>query len=209
MSIGTGNVAFCEYRMVDQDEGFHIDSIQGFIQCLQRKAIRVDEDSTQEFNIGWAHPHTGRTDEGLVVDLSSATVVGLRIDTKTIPAVTLRLKLHEAMKDLQAGDGEKLPAKVRKAAKERIREELLERAPVNTKLYEVIFCHETGRIFFGSHGVAANEHFFRHFFETFERGLVRETLGILNYGDEVRREDLLNSVPVLLAVSDSEVEDGK
>lgn len=201
MPLGSGNIAFREYRTANR-EGFFIESMQDFLKKVGRKAIRpLGKDDTEEEAIGWCHPFTGDP-SGIVVDLPDAsTLIGMRIDSRKIPKTTLGMLVKEELAALQSdmnseATEKRTPKKIRDAIRERVKGDLLAATIPTTKIIEVMFCAQTGRVFFGSRGQGANERFLRLFWETFEVGITQESICILGCDNEERLAALMDVEPM-------------
>jgi hypothetical protein len=175
MTFGAGSVSFRRIKVLEESKRVDFAWIWERLGKNLVEPIGIEE--TREESSGWCHPYTGEPNLEGARDLvyNDVFVFGMRTDVKKIPSTLFRLQMKAILDALQndskrAGDDvrpNKIPKKVRDAARDRVRQELLKRMLPNIRLVEVGWDLQSGEIWIGSNSKAVFDSFDKLFSETF------------------------------------------
>lgn len=146
MSFFAGTVNVARYymkppRRVSRDE---------IVRRLQQQAVSpIGLDEVREVSVGWCQYYTAEPDlddEFISLDGTRYFVFGMRMDRKTVPGSTYRIQLKAALEGLRSGDNARIPKKLKDAARERIKIELLKQSCPNVQVWGILWNPETGAL---------------------------------------------------------------
>ena len=187
MSIGAGALAVRRLQVMQKPFTFQFSEIVEMLQGNVISPIGVDE--IKEQSMGWCHPFTGEPDLSDAQQLvyGQSFVFGMRADSKKIPGTLFRLQMRAALDVLTKGntgdDGDarkkRMSKKLKDAAKDRIKEELLKRSLPHIRLVEIVWHLDSNEIWLTSGSASVVGEFEKLFTETFGLPLVHKNPGTL------------------------------
>lgn len=221
MTIGAGSLSLRRLRVLRSPLE---NKLPQLVEQMRKHRIRpMGIDEAKEEVSGWCHPFSGEPDfrnpDKLVYD--NAFIFGLRTDSKRVPGTLFRLQLKAALEELEKrapkerGERPRLAKKLKDAARDRIKTELLKRTLPNIRLVEIIWHLDSNEIWLLSQGTSVLEHFEKLFNETFALPFVHINAGTaavdfdrIQKGEETKLKKLLELVPQSILSQDRIRDDG-
>lgn len=172
MGLQSGTLALRKHHILGTLGSW--EAIRKQLCAFAQKPIGV-EDPTEE-SFGWCHPFTGEPYGPGTADAQwgSSWVLGVRWDTKRVPATFLRLELQQAFSQLPAQSQNR---KAREQLKEGLKQQLLAKSLPSVRVVECILQVDRQQFWVLTPSVktlATIQHLFR---ETFHMDLVELTPG--------------------------------
>ncbi len=132
---------------------------------------RLREDSDQERAVGWVNVldelQIGFSGDEFLKEPYLA--LSFRVDSRSVPARTLRQYCREAEEEVKARDGlEYLNKKRREEIRDAVRSRLLRRAIPRSVIYDMTWDLQSGIVLFGSTNKRVCDDFSEAFYNTFE-----------------------------------------
>jgi hypothetical protein len=173
MTLGTGAVSIRRIQVLENPTRTNFAWI---LERLSKKMISpIGIDEVREESVGWCHPFSGDPALADARDLcfDNAFVFGLRADSKKVPGTLFRLQMKAALEALsrgtagEEGKAKRIPKKMKDAARDRIRYELLKHTLPAIRLFEVVWHLENNEIWIASTAKSGFDAFEKLFQETF------------------------------------------
>ncbi len=174
MTLGTGAVSIKRIQVLENPTRTDFGWIQ---ERLSKKLITpIGIDEVREESIGWCHPFSGDPNLLDARDLcfDNAFVFGLRTDSKKVPGTLFRLQMKAALEALSRGTlnndegkAKRIPKKMKDAARDRIRQELLKHTLPAIRLFEIVWHLESNEIWIATTSKSGFDVFEKLFQETF------------------------------------------
>lgn len=215
MSIGAGALALKRIQVLQDTRSTPLAWILEKLKAHLVSPIGMDE--SREQTLGWCHPYSGEPDmaNAQAHVYGNAFVFGMRADSKRIPGTLFRLQMKAALESIgrgvsdesvqnEGGKGRRrVSKKIKDAARDRIRLELLKRTLPNIRLVEVVWHLDSNEIWLTSGSNAVIADFEKLFTESFGLPFVHVNPGTatvdfdrLLSGLNVSLQPLLDVVPV-------------
>lgn len=211
MSIGAGALSLRRIRVLRSPLETKLPWIVDKLRKQLVSPITIDE--SKEQSSGWCHPFTGEPDFGDVHRLvyENSFVFGMRTDTKKVPGTLFRLQLKAVYEELaKSAPADKqgrtrLSKKMRDAARDRIKTELLKRTLPNIRLVEIVWHLDSNEVWIMSSSTGVADEFERLFNETFGVPFVHVNPGTaavefdrILLGQEMNLNKLLEVLPTTI-----------
>lgn len=172
MALGTGTVSIRRIQVLENPSRTTFKWILDKLSAQLISPIGIDE--VREESIGWCHPFTGEPNLEHATDLcfENAFVFGLRSDSKKVPGTLFRLQMKAALESMSKKGAEdsqqrRIPKKLKDAARDRIRHELLKHTLPNIRLAEVVWHLDSNEVWLASTSKSTLQVFEKLFTETF------------------------------------------
>ena len=174
MGLYSGAVSYVRYAVT----GTPPDDIKTFaLRALREGAFHeIDAGSLSEKAVGWvsAENMASANFDDLHFVKEPYLVFSLRIDTRRIPAMTMKAALlREELRLKKATGRETLRKKEKDDLREQVRQSLVKKSLPTPAVYDVCWNFSTGAVLFFSCSSAANDEFTQFFFRSFELKLAR------------------------------------
>lgn len=183
MGFVRGSVACTRFFVAgDLPDDFH----EAALERISRYAFRrLMEDSDQERAVGWVNVL-----DDLQIGFSSDEFIkepylalSFRVDSRSVPARSLRQYCREAEEEVKARDGlEYLNKKRREEVRDAVRSRLLRRAIPRSVTYDMAWDLQSGIVLFGSTSNRICDEFSEVFYNTFDLRLTSLHPYALAYG---------------------------
>ncbi len=178
MSLLEGTVSLTRYHVTNKIPGL---TDEFLTESIKRNTfIDIDHTADQE-SIGWVEVLNP-----LATDFDPASyrfgeivALGMRIDRRKVAPKIVKRYLTLAEAELQQIPGRQLGPEERKALRDRVHLELMQRTPVSTKVIEVCWFMERDEVWLTSSGAKDREQFEELWRRTFETGLMMKVPFIL------------------------------
>jgi len=174
MGLYSGTASYVRYKIIDTPP----DQIKEFVlQRLKDFAFRdLDPGSLSEKAIGWVSAENMASihfdDMHFVKE--PYLVFSLRIDTRRIPAMTMKAALlREELKLKKATGRELLRKKEKEDLREQVRQSLVKKSLPLPTVYDVCWNYARDTVLFFSCSNSANDEFTQFFYRSFELKLMR------------------------------------
>jgi hypothetical protein len=209
MTLGTGAVSIRRIQVLENPTRTNFSWITE--RLSQKLVTPIGIDEVREESIGWCHPFSGEPSLSDARDLcyDNAFVFGLRADSKKVPGTLFRLQMKAALEALSRGpsgeDGKakRIPKKLKDAARDRIRQELLKHTLPAIRLFEIVWHMDSNEIWIASTSKSGFDVFEKLFQETFalpvaliNPGTMCVEFGRAMYEPDYSLEKLCELVPV-------------
>jgi hypothetical protein len=172
MTIGTGTASLRRIQVLENPTRTTFSWILERVMKNLISPIAIDE--VREESVGWCHPFSGEPNFEDAQDLcfDNAFVFGMRTDSKKVPGTLFRLQMKAALESLVRKGGEdgqvkRIPKKLKDAARDRIRHELLKHTLPGIRLAEVVWHLDTNEVWLATASQSSLQTFEKLFQETF------------------------------------------
>lgn len=171
MGLFEGSVSLTRYSVSEETERRDHESIS---RSLKKQAFMDIDATADEQSIGWVEaldmlaigfePHT--------FNFGDFLCFGMRIDSRSVPPAIVKRYVTVAQGSMKQADGQPpAPEANIKELKNRIRQQLLSRTPVTTKIIEVCWFVETKELWLAGTGIKTREIFEELWHRTFGLGI--------------------------------------
>jgi hypothetical protein len=185
MTLGTGTVSIRRIQVLDNPTRTNFKWILDKLSSQLIMPIGIDE--VREESIGWCHPFTGEPNLESNTELcfENAFVFGLRCDSKKVPGTLFRLQMKAALESLSRKGSDdaqqrRIPKKLKDAARDRIRHELLKHTLPNIRLAEVVWHLDSNEVWLASTSKSTLQIFEKLFTETFAVAITHVNPGTMS-----------------------------
>ena len=138
---------------------------------IRANCFVASADATEQLSLGWCSVHDALdTTFGYAsYALDPYIALGLRVDTRKLPAAILRRELRlEIKRQLEVRQGRALSRHDREELKEKIASDLLRRIPPTTHVYELVWDTAKGEVLLGTDSRTARDLCEEHFKRSFD-----------------------------------------
>ena len=197
MGILSASVSITRYKV----EGVvQVPVMECVLEGLKKNTIEDIDQGVSEIAVGWTSTH-----QPFYPDFkASSFVVGshfvfsLRVDSKRVPTKVVQKHVAiETQKKLADSGREYLSREEKKMIKDHVTNMLYKRVPAVPNIYDLIWNHEAGQVWFFSNQKGANEAVETLFLKSFKLTLVRlfpYTSALFDAGLSDGQRDLLTSL---------------
>lgn len=174
--------------------------MENLIAGLKKNAIREIDGDPADKAVGWTSFENPYQPDFESDSLSIGTqwIFSLRIDKKKIPLkIVQKICAQETLKKLKESGRDFLPRSEKKLLRENVLQALSLRIPATPHIYDLIWNHEDGSVFFFSNLKEANQELETLFAKSFQLTLIRLfpfTLADLNAGLDAAERDVLSKL---------------
>lgn len=174
--------------------------MENLLAGLKKNAIREIDGDPADKAVGWTSFERPYQPDFESDSLSIGThwIFSLRIDKKKIPSkIVQKICAQETLKKLKESGRDFLPRSEKKHLRENVLQALSLRIPATPHIYDLIWNHEDGRVFFFSNLKEANQELETLFAKSFQLTLIRLfpfTLADLNAGLGAAERDVLSKL---------------
>ncbi|MCX8044520.1 MAG: recombination-associated protein RdgC [Desulfobacterota bacterium] len=174
MGLYSGSASYVRYTLIDTPP----EDIKAFVlkRLKDYSFHEIDPGSLSEKSIGWvsAENMASTAFDDLHFVKEPYFVFSLRIDTRRIPALTMKaVLLREEMKLKKATGKELLKKKEKEDLREQVRQSLIKKSLPVPAVYDVCWNFQRNSILFFSCSTAANDEFTQFFLRSFDLKLMR------------------------------------
>jgi DNA recombination-dependent growth factor C len=139
MGIGSGTVNIAKYKLILPSNP----STHELVSALYKERINpLELDDKIEMVHGWCDPFKAtpefESSDLMVLDEVGKVHIAIRIDKKTIPGVSFRLQMRQALEDLTNGS-KKVSKTMRDSVRARVKDLLLSKALPSVQIFSVLF----------------------------------------------------------------------
>ncbi|MDR1309116.1 MAG: recombination-associated protein RdgC [Deltaproteobacteria bacterium] len=195
MGFIKGMASMSRYRLIEEPEGGLTDE---FVQRRLEENAFVDiEETSEESSLGWVQIFDQLSSAFPQEDWRFGEVLAfsLRLDERKLPARTLSRYCAIGEARFAAQTGHKPNSVKKKEIKDALRQDLMRRSLLDTKLLEVVWLAETNEVWLGATGEKDRALFEEAWARTFGLGL--RLLVPVTIGQEILKKPLLGQLMAL------------